>query len=135
MVLLSTYLYTQRPQNKLSPEENKSEKIDPRLVLAPHDENDFEGYYSLGNDYYAGKKIKQDYVKALENFTISCELKYGLACLEVAYLYNGDLLGEQDKGKASEYFEKACNYGYAGGCKNWNIVNGYEPEIANISQQ
>jgi len=135
IVLLSVYLYTQRPQNKLSPEENKSEEVDLRLVLAPHDENDFEGYYNLGDDYREGKKVKQDYVKAMENFKHSCDLKYGLACLDVATMYSNGTGVAQSRDKASEYFEKACDYGYAGGCKNWNIMNGYAPEVPNISQK
>jgi len=122
-IILSVKLYLHFVPDEPLVNENPADMIDSRIVLAPSDKNDYEGYYRLAKDYYEGKKIKQDYVKVLENFSISCALKYGLACLEVAYLHNGDLLGERDKEKASAYFEKACDYGYASGCKNWDTLN------------
>jgi len=35
----------------------------------------------------------------------------------------------KDTKKASDYYKIACNYGYAGECKNWNVLNGYGPEV------
>jgi TPR repeat protein len=102
-------------------------EIDTSIVLAPKDTNDSLGYYALAMEYHEGKKIERDYGKAMENYKRSCELKYGLACLSIAYMYANSEGVEQSREKASEYFAKACDYGYVGGCKNWNSMNGYAP--------
>jgi len=133
IITLSLYLMSQSPLYDTSV--SSSEEIDPSIVLAPKDANDALGYYNLATDYHEGKKLKRDYGKAMKNYKISCDLKYGLACLSVAYMYvNGEGV-EQSREKASEYFAKACDYGYAGGCKNWNSMNGYAPEVPSITKQ
>ena len=133
IITLSLYLMSQSPLHEASV--SSSEEIDPSIVLAPEDANDFLGYYDLATDYHEGKKLKRDYGKAMENYKRSCDLKYGLACLSVAYMYANSEGVEQSREKASEYFAKACGYGYTGGCKNWNSMNGYAPSVPKITKQ
>ena len=133
IITLSLYLMSQSPLYESTV--STSEEIDPSIVLAPKDANDSLGYYALATDYYEGKKIKRDYGKAMDNYKRSCELKYGLACLSVAYMYANDEGVLQSREKAFTYFARACDYGYAGGCKNWNIMNGYVPEVPNITKE
>lgn len=72
---------------------------------------------------------------AIESYKKSCNLKYdGIACINVAVMYGNGTGTKKSRDKASEYFGKACEYGYIGGCKNWNILNGYGPEVPNVSQ-
>jgi len=59
-------------------------------ALTPENKNDFdsyeeaERYYWLGEKYSEGKKAERNYIKALMYYIKSCELGYGMGCLEVA---------------------------------------------------
>jgi TPR repeat protein len=127
IITLTLYLMSQSPLHEANV--SSSEVVDSSIVLAPEDENNSLGYYDLAQAYYEGKRLKRDYVKAMVHYKKSCDLKYGLACLSVAYMYANSEGVLQSKERASVYFAKACDYGYAGGCKNWNAMKGYASEV------
>jgi len=133
--VLSVYLLRYGSQNTpLVSSEPESDMIDPRLVLATQTDDDIYRFYELGKMHYEGRGVEKNYTKAEEAYRKSCDLKYGVACADVAAMYANGIGVPESRKRALEYYEKACDYGYAGGCKNWNIINGYRPEVPNRSQ-
>jgi hypothetical protein len=78
---------------------------------ADEEEHDLYTYYDLGMVYYEGNKTKQNYAKALKYLNKSCDLKYGMACLQLASMYGNGTGVTKSREKTSEYYEKACDYG------------------------
>ena len=124
IAIFSLSVMLQGSENMTSSVEYNStdEKIDSHIILVS---DDIYKIYDEGEKFYKEGK----YSKAIENYKKSCDLKYGIACLDVAAMYSNGTRVKKNRKKASEYYGKACDYGYAGGCKNWNILNGYAPEM------
>ncbi|WP_277297271.1 tetratricopeptide repeat protein [Succinatimonas hippei] len=70
------------------------------------DLNDGVGCTLLGNSYYSGNGVKQDYFKANEYFKKACDLNYGGGCAFLGNSYHYGLGVNQDLFKANEYFKK-----------------------------
>lgn len=70
----------------------------------------------LGQMYYDGKGVRQDYYKAHELYKKACDMKYGYACQELAWLYKKGKGVRQNSSTAEQYFEKACDLGDKRGC-------------------
>ena len=73
----------------------------------------------LGEIYYYGKGVEQDYKKAAEFFEKSCESgdKYG--CYELGKMYEKGEGVEQDKSKALMFYKKACDDGMDDACEKY----------------
>ena len=76
----------------------------------------------LGNLYYDGKGVKQDYKKASELYNKACEMNNAKGCYHLGYLYNFGEGVKQDYKKASELYNKACEMNNALGCNNLGIL-------------
>ena len=99
------------------------ESIDPRIELVG--ESDYDKamrYYVFAEAYHEGRGQEKDESKALAYYAKSCELGYGLGCMDAGAM-------TRDKMEASQYYEKGCDLGYLGACKNWNVLNGYDSSI------
>jgi len=95
------------------------ETIDPRIdLIEKSDYGKAQRYYAFAGAYREGKGQKPDRIKALRYYAKSCELGYGLGCMDAGAMTT-------DKMEASHYYEKGCDLGYMGACKNWNVLNGY----------
>ena len=66
--------------------------------------------FDLGDSYYNGEGVKQDYSKALTYYEKSCHLDYGDACKKVGEIYELGKYGVEENERKSEiYYEKACS--------------------------
>ncbi len=77
---------------------------------------------SLGFMYGDGKKIKQDFKKAIIFSKKACELKNAMACYNLAMLYQNGLGTKKDLSTTKEYFGKACDFGEQGGCFQYKVL-------------
>ena len=73
---------------------------------------------NLGNLYYDGDGVKQDYKKASEFWSKSCEMGYALGCGILGDLY----YVMKDYNKAMEFFGKACDLGEQKGCDKYKEI-------------
>ena len=81
------------------------------------DEGVAEGCTTLGNIYFNGKHIKQDYLKAANLYQKSCDLGHAKGCLFLGYMYERDDRGvKQNYSKSINLFQKACDGGEPYGC-------------------
>lgn len=67
------------------------------------------GCFSLGNLYYGGNGVPQDYQKAVQLFQTACDKDHSGACLNLAEIYNMRESGLFNLQKAISYYGKACN--------------------------
>ena len=73
-------------------------------------QNDAYKCFDLGDSYYNGEGVKQDYSKALTYYEKSCHLNYGDACKKVGEIYELGKYGiEENERKSEIYYEKACS--------------------------
>lgn len=77
---------------------------------------------NLGNLYYDGDGVKQDYKKASELFGKSCEMGYANGCVLLGFLYQYGEGVRQNDNKAMEFFGKACDLGYQKGCDKYKEI-------------
>lgn len=73
---------------------------------------------NLGNLYYDGDDVKQDYNKAMGFYSKACEMGYALGCKNLGDLYYYGKGVKQDYKKAREFVGKACEMNNAEGCNN-----------------
>ena len=74
--------------------------------------------FDLGNLYFKGDGVKQDYKKAMEFWSKACEMGDAGSCYNLGCSYHlGDGV-KQDYKKAREFYNKACEMGEALGCNN-----------------
>ena len=71
---------------------------------------------NLGNLYYDGDGVKQDYKKAREFYNKACEMGNALGCGALGSLYQYGLGVRQNDSKAMEFFGKACDLGEQKDC-------------------
>ena len=69
--------------------------------------------YSLGDCYYFGNGVTQDYAKAVEWYQKAAEQGYAKAQYSLGICYNGGWGVAQDYAKAIEWYQKATEQGYA----------------------
>ena len=90
----------------------------------------------LAAAYSLGLGVEQDEQRAYEIDRELCEEKdYGPACGSLGFTYALGKAGfEKDEGRALEYFVRACDLEYAGGCEragqHWNSLLNPERDIA-----
>lgn len=71
---------------------------------------------ALGQMYYDGDSVRQDYHKAHELLAKACDMKDGYACERLAWLYEKGKGVRQNSSAAEKYFKKACDLGEKRGC-------------------
>ncbi len=86
------------------------------------DLNYSEGCVGLGNLYYLGQGVKQDYSKAKVYFTQACELANSDGCNDLGGLYYTDQWLEYNASSAEFYYDKSCTFGNKKGCDNLEIL-------------
>ncbi len=79
--------------------------------------------YNLGQMYYSGRGVRQDYHKAAELYKKACDMKYGRACNELGLLYGVGKGVRQNYSIAKEYYGKACDLGDQIGCDSYKAIN------------
>jgi len=93
------------------------------------DEGVAEACTTLGNIYFNGKHIKQDYLKAANLYQKSCDWGHAKGCLFLGYLYERDDRGvKQNYLKSIELFRKACYGGLRQGCKQLELDTTYDTD-------
>ena len=77
----------------------------------------------LGEMYYNGQGVRQDYHKTFELYKKACDMKYGIACNNLGLLYAEGQGVRQNESIAKQYFGKACDLGEQMGCDNYRKAN------------
>ena len=77
---------------------------------------------NLGDLYYHGDGVRQDYKKAREFVGKACEMNNAEGCNNLGYLYDNGLGVRQNYKKAMELYNKACEMNNALGCNNLGIL-------------
>ncbi len=88
---------------------------------APSSKESAEACYGLGNLYYFGNGVKQNYSFAWQRYSSSCDDKNGRACHAVGLMYAEGVYFKKNNPKASVYYKKACNAKYDVGCYNLGV--------------
>ena len=73
---------------------------------------------SLGEMYYDGKGVRQDYAKAAELWKKACDMEDANACFNLGVMYWTGEGVREDYAKAVEPYKKACDMEYANACFN-----------------
>ena len=89
---------------KASEDTNKALEGTEQLYLA-------DAMTTIGDLYYDGLGVEQDYAKVMEWYEKAAELNDAYAMNEIGYMYQEGLGVEQDYAKALEWFEKAAEAG------------------------
>ena len=63
---------------------------------------------NLGDFYYTGKGVKQDYVEALKYYDKACDGGYLSGCSDLGIMYEKAQGVEEDFSKAANLYAKAC---------------------------
>ena len=71
----------------------------------------------LGNLYYDGDDVKQDYNKAMGFYSKACEMGHTKGCYHLGILYYNGKGVKQDYKKAIKFLNKACDLGLKDACK------------------
>ncbi len=71
---------------------------------------------NLGDLYYKGKKVKQDYLEAANYYRKSCAAGYVGGCSALAFMYEEGQGVKQDDTKAVKLYAKACEGNDFKGC-------------------
>lgn len=74
------------------------------------------GLYGLGNLYYNGDGVSQNYKKALNYFNKSYKLNDPKAAFSLGEMYENGYGVKMDKAKAYSYFKESCYMNYIRGC-------------------
>lgn len=77
---------------------------------------------NLGNLYYDGDGVKQDYKKAREFWNKACEMGEADSCSILGYLYEIGQGVKQDYKKAMEFYGKACDLSSQLGCDKYKKI-------------
>ncbi|RDU57630.1 hypothetical protein CQA42_06080 [Helicobacter sp. MIT 99-5507] len=76
--------------------------------------------------YNDGIGVKQDYKKAIELYTKSCDGGDSVGCYHVGYIYAKGQGVEQDLKQAKEFIGKACDLGNQESCEVYRELNEAE---------
>ena len=80
-----------------------------------------KGCGALGDLYYNGEGVKQDYKKTNDLWSKACEMGEAEGCSALGDLY----YVMKDYNKAMEFYGKACEMGEAKGCGAYKIIKSY----------
>ena len=69
---------------------------------------------------YRGSTFGYDFQTALTLSEKACEGGYAVGCWQAGNYYENTSLDQRDHFKAAEYFEKGCELGHSGACKDKN---------------
>lgn len=85
------------------------------------------GFLQIGFLYYAGEGVRQDYKKAFEYATKSCDMgvgeNSGASCAMVGTFYRDGIVVKQNLSITKEYYGKGCDLGYQYSCGLYNELN------------
>lgn len=73
---------------------------------------------NLAVKYVSGKKVKQDYFKAVELFTKACDNNHSKGCLNLGIMYQNGQGTRQNFLEAGKFYKKACEHKDAKACSN-----------------
>lgn len=77
---------------------------------------------NLGVMYVNGKKVKQDYSKAVEYFSKACEHNNSKGCYNLGIMYHSGKGVSKDYFKAASFYKKSCLNGDARGCSHLGFM-------------
>ncbi len=77
---------------------------------------------NLGDLYYKGKKVKQDYLEAVNYYGKACDGAYASGCSALAFMYEKGQGVKQDDTKAVKLYVKACEGNDFKGCHRSGIM-------------
>lgn len=96
---------------------------------------------ALGDGYFLGDNMEQDYEKANEFYNEACEAEDGYGCFSIGFSHEIGLGIEQDSQRALEFYKKSCRYGNQSGCdaKEWltdkNIIKIFNLNEAKFKRE
>jgi len=97
---------------------NKMNYIDSMLYQKECDGGDTKGCDNLGDLYYNGQGVKQNYPIAAKYFKKACDGGDAKGCYNLGNLYDDGDGVIQNYSIAAKYYKKACDGGNAWGCEN-----------------
>jgi TPR repeat protein len=94
---------------------------------------DAEAQNNLGNMYYVGQGVEQDYAEALRLYELAAEQGYASAQTKLGYMYSEGLGVEQDYAEALRLYKLAAEQGNATAQNNLAVMyvdgNGVEQDL------
>ena len=87
---------------------------DIQSLLKKAEDGDVTAQYDLGNKYYYGTDVKQDYEKATEWYRKAAEQGYARAQGDLGWMYDSGRGVSQDDEQAVAWYHKAAEQGNAG---------------------
>ena len=82
-----------------------------------------DGCFVLGDLYYEGKGVKQNYQKAAQLYQKSCDGWDSEGCYNLGVLYENGYGVKKDNAIAKKYYGKACDLGLQKGCDEYTRLN------------
>ncbi len=97
--------------------------MDPKKLESSCDGGDIDACLYLGDLYYIGEGVKQNYQKASELLEKTCNGGDPYGCNNLGILYEGGYGVRQNYAIAKEYYGKACDLGDKKGCDEYKRLN------------
>lgn len=115
-----------------SAEENYEKALEDFNKVLESEEQAYTAYAltELGNMYYSGTGVQQDYTKALELYEKGSSLGQSVSMYNCAWIYENGYGVEQDYAKAVEMYQMSAEFGCvdAYNALGWLYQNGYGVE-------
>lgn len=79
-------------------------------------------YISLGNDYYLGRDVNQNYSKAIKYYKKASKNNSKEAYYALGFMYTFGITVDKNYKIAMKYFKKSCSLGYIEGCFAYALI-------------
>ena len=79
--------------------------------------------YNLGDMYFNGEGVDQDYTKAFEWYEMAAKQGHFLSQLRLGKMYSNGEGVRKNTVIAKEWFSKVCDSGIYMGCEEYQILN------------
>lgn len=122
LIFFGLNLYSQDSELDNSPYNKKPLIASKELYEKDCNDKSILGCKILGDMYYFGEGVKQDYFKAKELYQKACKGKDFYACNNLGIMYEEEKILTKNYSKAKKLFEQACNGGNSEGCNNLGLI-------------
>src|SRR6266481_2586169 len=114
-----THAQAQEPSQAAPPQANDFYSLQKQA-----DAGDAQAQFALGNLYFRGLGVAQDYTQALIWYRRSAEQGFAPAQNQLGNMYEHDFGVKTDYARAATYYRSAANQGYA--LAQFNLASMYE---------
>ena len=124
IIFFGLNLYSQDFELNKSPYNQKPLIASKELYEKDCTDKNIVGCKTLGDMYYFGEGVTQDYSKAKELYEKACNGGFMEACNNLGLWYElGDEIIKINFQKAKEFYKKSCDKGDTKGCELLNKLN------------